>query len=497
MPRLDIPELAGEGFATFETYKQCPGLLRNQIAVPLPDNDGTSAPRRSFSTPIGVADAEAHRRALASNILPLFGGAVIALPVGENIITVASAGPSSASPEARVACGAGVVSMVSVGAGSDRQDALVVVSTAAGSLAVLAVSSCGNARLLCTTAALPLSSNQAADKSGGDVAGAVFVSAAAEIADGRFLLILVHRAVKDARPGLPSRIEVSALRLHFPPVGQTEVPTLPVELLGTLRGPQPPTGACWFGHGEALLAAEAGFEVVGAESVDAMDCSIADGAALTSLRVPLDGSSAPVEVECWALARGDLLAAWQTDAGVGAIVAQRRLALVLSDGSHGVRVLHAAVPERCADVAKASDLGSALSKPELVAIGDIPGLGACASARSQLQSLLVSPGCTFSALMESCGQNAVAVFRSPSVGAARSGTASPDLCCGGAGVEVWAMGFTDDALWIRTPQHLVRCDLDASVRVEGAAPPLAPRIELPMGVDPKALLHMLDMRGED
>jgi len=232
-----------------------------------------------------------------------------------------------------------------------------------------------------------------------------------------------------------------------------------------------------------------------------------DGAAVLMMLRFASGVDAGVEAVPWVLPRGELLAAWpeEGEPGKGGVYPPR-LALALTESGSGSSVLFLRL---AAPLSLAGDVDTtSATAPTVEAVDVVPGLAACAAARSQLRLLLASPKRTFTALIEARGQNAVGIFRNPT-GVARAPTAAPDLdgLLVGAGVgigddaavEVMGALLSETAVLVLLACGvLVRVALDASVRLEvRPRPPLAARNQMPMGVDPKSLLRMLDMQGED
>ena len=86
-----------------------------------------------------------------------------------------------------------------------------------------------------------------------------------------------------------------------------------------------------------------------------------------------------------------------------------------------------------------------------------------------------------------------AVFRCPDP--STSSSRSPTVTVSSESVN--AVKLRESSLLMRTKQAIVRCNLNMSAQVEGVKRELISREFMPLGMDPKALLRMLDMQGED
>ena len=62
---------------------------------------------------------------------------------------------------------------------------------------------------------------------------------------------------------------------------------------------------------------------------------------------------------------------------------------------------------------------------------------------------------------------------------------------------VEAVQLLPSSLLLRTREGIQRCTLNMSAKVEGVKRELISRDLMPLGMDPQALLKMLDMQGED
>ncbi|CAE8596109.1 unnamed protein product, partial [Polarella glacialis] len=338
MKRLEIPDVRAA--TLFDTYKQCPALLGpGQIEVfnlPLPKAGETAAASASSKGVVCAVDAETQRRSEAARLVPLFGGALVALPDGSDVI-VRSLSRDENAAALRLACGAHVVALVLVQApgalSAGQGESVLVASTVGGGIVVLAVASSGEARLV--------------HRFGLEVAedhfGEAFVVAAISTPDGSAIHVLAQRAVRGSTmQGSQSHMQVLAFRLNL--TGEKLL-----QPLGLLRGLQPVISARFVAADTALLVSESVFEVAtpthaqrGAKQVAAGDtpmdaCSTAGegSGSLTLLRlgVGADASSPPLPTaESWELPRGDVLAAWPED---GDSPADSGLGLAISDGSRG------------------------------------------------------------------------------------------------------------------------------------------------------------------
>merc|ERR1711874_502234 len=135
-----------------------------------------------------------------------------------------------------------------------------------------------------------------------------------------------------------------------------------------------------------------------------------------------------------------------------------------------------------------------------------PGLASCARAREDLRIVRASPAWTFFVLVEGHGRSAVTVFRNPKE-AKIAPMAGLDFCelleqaaltgrgahGAGASEEILGVAVLEVALVVTTRDCALWCQLDASVQVREVALPLAALERMPLGIDPKAVLRMLDM----
>eukprot|EP00933_Yihiella_yeosuensis_P037803 TRINITY_DN31795_c0_g1_i1.p1 TRINITY_DN31795_c0_g1~~TRINITY_DN31795_c0_g1_i1.p1 ORF type:complete len:508 (+),score=71.08 TRINITY_DN31795_c0_g1_i1:77-1525(+) len=478
---LQIPSVVhNEGFS-FETYKQCPSMILEQSNFQLPEYSSGSG-----CSPISSADAEAYARGAISSLIPLFKGQFVATALGSDVAVVSmQEGQPAAVQPTRLACGARVASLVPISgeasAISMRRQVLLLASTCEGGLILMSVSCDGRIRLL----------RRAKVNSAGGSQNAIFVSAAAEISGGAW--VLAHRAVKSSEGG-KARIEVLALRLEFPLEETCPLQQDPVEIqpLCVAEGVHSPVGAYWYGE-QALLVAQSAFHVtrvtkaLPSEDVDmepsGSEVCSSEGCGVVLTVLQLGCADVDPSTSCWVLDTGELLAAWPSEA-------DRSLLIALSGGDRfrDALILRTVLPSLAHAEPDAI--------PQLMALGLVPAMASCAAARPQLRLLSVSPNQSFVALVENKGQNAVSVFRNRT-GEVRLPTAAPSFN-GLQDAEVSAISLLDSELYIRTSHHIVRCKLDASVKVDGAAPKLmVSQDKMPLGVDPQALLRMLDMHGED
>jgi len=491
---LPLPATARKQEA-FETYKHCPEMLGKVDHFALP---GVPPANKAYST-VGsqrvpsALEAEARARAISGVVLPLFGGAVAAVAhsTGVAVVELLQGGTL-----AHVDCKVPVLALARV-AGSPAaeggaEEESVLASGSGGQLAIVAISR-----------------TQASQK----ITARVAAAARLPPRDGEHEVDDIDLYVTAALAG--ERGQVLAIAHHV--TGKRELEVIAVHLegaactrLATLRGSRLPSASCWCGTACAVLAAEGGFACVS-------PCG-EPSAASTSGLVPMltalhlgTNSSAP-RVSSWAFSDGELLAAWPVDgrgssegrpvadtescpAEQGTVSrssnnASSSLALALGVG-HDLLVMDLMLPQ------------TPDSEPVLIGSMKVPGLAACASARSGLRLVLASPMRTFFALVETHGKNAVGVFRHPAC-AARAPTVAPQLdgLMGDAqedinANEVRGAFLLENALVVLLGHKLVRYALDASVELPDAPRPLASRADLPLGVDPEALLRMLDMHGEE
>ncbi|CAK9001730.1 9 [Durusdinium trenchii] len=260
--------------------------------------------------------------------------------------------------------------------------------------------------------------------------------------------VVAYRPVREASQ---SYIELLAVQMEL-----AELELSPeAKILWTARGPHAPVAVHWASDQDVLIISSGSFQ-------------------LSSSPVPSE-TEHPVlsifhdnQVEHWPLPPGELLAAWTSTAG-----------------------LH---------VALAEPMGGALifqlvaHPPEPRNITALPGAGACAAARACGTSagarLVVAP--EFFALVE-VDQRGVSLYRNP------QGTRVAPLASL-AVLDPPVLGLAiaaQDALVLRSAQSIIHCTIDLAVKVEVVKRPLISREQMPLGMDPEALLKMLDARGED
>jgi len=281
------------------------------------------------------------------------------------------------------------------------------------------------------------------------------------------------------------------------------------ERLATLSGPSVPKGACWCGPSHALLLADVGFACLSETSCPEQETPEVDenSAVLTALW--LEAGSPKPRVTRWTLPCRVWAASTETlegnagDANTAAVGhgmeddvdSNGRLLVVASDGGSEAAVFHIVLPP------------TPSSTPVLLDATWVPGLAACASARPQLRLVLLSPARSFFALIEACGASSATVFRNPE-GSLRAPTSfvqldgidgnhtSTEANCEGI-AEIHGALLQENLLVVFTGQSIVLTSLDMSVRVTELARPLAACGGFPMGLDPHAVLQMLDRQGEE
>merc|ERR1712137_902513 len=132
----------------------------------------------------------------------------------------------------------------------------------------------------------------------------------------------------------------------------------------------------------------------------------------------------------------------------------------------------------------------------------VPALGAVASARRQLRTVLASHGRTFFALVEARGAAGAAVFRNPE-GSARAATVAPQLLAtdfpeSDHDDEILGAVLLEDKIGILRRGGVMLCSLNPAVRpAEAPKRTLPDNAAMPLGLDPAQLLRMLDMHPED
>ncbi|CAJ1408158.1 unnamed protein product [Effrenium voratum] len=225
-----------------------------------------------------------------------------------------------------------------------------------------------------------------------------------------------------------------------------------VQILWRSSGAHPPQGAVWAPSCCIMLAC--GFPDDGLEEPT-----------LSVLRVP------SLELESRKLPRGDLLAC----APHGGV-----LHVALSSGTAGGALLfhlHRRSPW--------------LGEPSL-----LPAAGACRDVRGNVL-MAVAPDRSCFALVER-DMLGVSLFGSPQ-GRQRAPMATvstKDLAKSEPVQALLSAGPAGQVL-LRTRTCLVRCRLNSDAQVEGVKRELISREDMPLGMDPKALLKMLDTMGED
>lgn len=498
---LPLPRLPRET-AQFETYKHCSELLGNSDVFELPPLTRTNGVAGNSSQTLPSALVmEARALAISGAIVPLFQGAAAVVAHGSGVVVVELA---RGGAMVCVECGLPVLSMVrTVGlapSGTPDQEELVVASCTDGQLVVVAVSlsrssSCLAARLKCS-GKLPLREGRVD----------------ADVTEGKDLYVTAAHAREDG--------EVFVLAHHVTAKREVEVAVVQLGAggcvrLATLCGRRIPRGSCWYGADRALLIADSGFSCSSSmpeeKDEESFERSEQDSEESVLTAMWFQPGSPKPEVACWILS-GELLGAWVESGGSstsseghattdGTVCedtaigqgnsANSKLAVVLSDGCHGAFLFHLML-------ASASHAAPSFHNSSWV-----PGIAACASARAGLRLVLASPSRKFLALVEALGNSAVTIFGNPA-GSSRAPTAALQLAqvLYAAGSmqdpsEVRGAFLLESAIVVLLRSGLVRTMLDASVRlVDVVAAPLSLE-RMPMGINRKALLQMLDRYGED
>eukprot|EP00929_Paragymnodinium_shiwhaense_P096766 TRINITY_DN58451_c0_g1_i1.p1 TRINITY_DN58451_c0_g1~~TRINITY_DN58451_c0_g1_i1.p1 ORF type:complete len:557 (-),score=117.84 TRINITY_DN58451_c0_g1_i1:100-1770(-) len=498
--------------ALFETYKNCPQLAGALQYVQLPTKEekleDSALQKAGIDLQVGGLDprtaleSELLESAGSNRLLSLFRGTVSVAGIGEGIVCSRVPEPAAEAPVAGssgcyLPCGACVISLVRTGAGwssRDGGDELIVATLSGGHIVVVAVTAAAEAKVEQVVPAheLPWPSRGAGPLSRDAVAIVARRSAS------RVWVLLQRVWAK-------GKVEVLAVSVARHTADSSC--DSPHKRVAALDGERPVRGACWCAVEEPsgsqlLLVAEAGFEVSACCDLAAAErAPLADSlgaAVVTSLCIPADADAAGSvpKATCWSLPAEGLLAAWpeaiRADDSVDE-ASQWRLAVLLPEAqSGGALLLGLSLP---AD----ADAGAAV--PAATLRLRVPGLASLATARQQLRLVLASPARNFFALVEAMGQSAAVIFRRPS--GSRAPTTAPPLMDdrlfdAEGNVEVLGAVLTDDFIDILTPRWLVRCPLDKSVALPGEKKRALPsRDEMPMGIDPAALLRMLDLQGED
>lgn len=464
MKELSLPHVSHDDAKHFETYKQCPDLLLSQRTIPLTESANLS----QCSKPSSAVEAECFSRGLGSSMQLLFDDSLVALPRGSKL-AICSLDDDTEDSVETVDVGDHLTSLVKVVGKScydDKTDAtLLIAGTQTSALVVFSVAKDSKTRIICrATVSIENSSF-------------IFVSSASSIPGG--LLILAYRTVKaSAGSNSKSHVEVIAIRLRLETGESRPEKSELVKPLCLCVGFQPPLAAHWFGA-DALVVARSSYTI--GSVVDHDHSWMEDGTVITKLRLP--GPLVGAHCDSWRLSGGELLAAWTKPEVAGE--ANIRLAVSTADKTRGAILFDINLPSQA-------------NVPQFCNALFLPALGTCAAARQHLHITLVSPNRGFIALIESMGRHAVSIFKNP-VDAARAPTAAVDLSTvsGIREAEVLAAVLTDKAVVINLQDCVVICYLNPSAKVPDIPKQLVSSDRMPLGIDPKALLRMLDLHGDD
>lgn len=470
--QLSLPRPDKERAAAFETYKQCPSLLCETECFALPKElRADAAGRRALENPRG-------------QLVVLFDDTVAVVAAGEDGIAVCAL--RSQGECTMVDCESPVISLcVASKRGVDCRavegnDALIVATTERGTVAVVEVTKAArsghlSARLVCAASLF----SAEVSKMDSQFVDVWILAAHAQASTGAFPLqaLVWRRLGKD-------EVEISCVQVSL---ASAPDPAGVCSQLITLKGTKPPLGACLSSVGQGGLIVGEGAQLCGSDENPADD---GGGGKVTVFWLGT-GESSP-RTACWTLPRGDLLAAWaevDDSAGAGAC----GLAVLSADG-------HDAVAWRLS--LPASSSASTVPMPVSVSCERIPALASCAAARAQLRLILASPSRAVLALVEAEGQHAVNVFRNPD-GSPRAPTAVVHLdglqeLAGSDHLEVLGVVLSEKAITVLMKHGLAFCEIDQAAELASQSPrTMLTSREMPMGIDPQALLRMLDMRGDD
>ncbi|CAE7245265.1 unnamed protein product [Symbiodinium sp. CCMP2592] len=438
MQRLQLDELPGaEGF---DTYKNYPAFLLDMQAFSL--EAGTDAEDEAIDfqdeAVLSAAAAESEAKAGVSNLVTLHADSLAVTFEGSTLLLLPLRGDGKEGLQTFL-LPARIVSLGHARSSktSIQQDEVILVSLIGGWLHAIQVSRDGQCRTWCRTQ-LDTKRN--------------FLSAA--LIQDSSVTALVYRAGHGEATDMPGYIELMALQLdeHAPEEAKP---------LWVAHGPHPPHAAHWETAHTGFLVASGGFELAGAGDGPTLQT---EDAVCTVFRME---PAAQAEMRSWLLPRGDVLSCTEHVSG---------LEVALAHNSQGALLFRMVLESE----------GPALLNAAL-----IPGAAACAAAREPLQTFAVSPDRGFFVLVD--GSGGASVFRcpDPSTSSSRSPTVTVSL------ESVRATKLLESSLLMRTKQGIVRCKLNMSAKVEGAKRELVSRELMPLGMDPKALLRMLDMQGED
>jgi len=501
-PLAGVLNLPKANAPTFDTYKHCAALLGEPEMLAVPpltaasgDNAAGRADFTSDTTCLWALAAEARALAMSSVVVSIVGGRAVAVPhgIGVAFVELKSGGVNV------VECGSQMLSLAHAGGRQGDvsetpescSEELIVAAGSDGTLALVAVHTSSAAlvtRLIFSGKLTPRAGQGVAETTG---VPELYVTAAQTRADGG-VVAMVH--------SVTGRREVEIAVIVLDQSG--------CERLATLSGPSVPKGACWCGPSHAMLLADVGFVCQPETSCPEQKNPDVDTNSAVLTAMWLEADSQKPQVTHWMLpckvwaASTEIRVASSDDAKAAAVGqglevqvdSSGALLVVASNGGSEAAVFRVVLPP------------APSSNPMLLDCTWVPGLAACASARPHLRLILVSPARSFFALIEACGTSAATVFRNPE-GSSRAPTSIVQLDeidgnhnsktkCEGT-CEVHGVLLQEHLLVVFTGRSVVLTSLDISARVAEVNKPLAAQGSFPMGLDPRAVLQMLDRQGED
>eukprot|EP00434_Breviolum_minutum_P011393 symbB.v1.2.010052.t3/scaffold636.1/size252712/7 len=446
-PRLELGNVAVDDF---ETYKHHPALLQSTSVLPL----DVDAEVETFEV-MSALEAEAEARSDAGKLLLLFDDTLAVTYHGSQVMTRWLNDCTNGSGDGGCLCfRCPVVSMVL--ASSDATVSHVILSLAA----TTAASHCAVIVLRIASNGLPQVIHET-----WMTGKRLFLCAAGEGSDGKVVNVLAYRIVRSTNSlasHASSHVEVVAAQMDL---GELSL-SPEAKILWTAHGPHPPQAAHW-GNEEILpeyprppsqgaqhsqelcLVSRGGFELDGSEASNSL---------LLETEDPVLTVWKQNSLECWPLPRGELLSSWASKDGIHVVLAD---------------------PTSAANLAVLRP-----STTPLCVVASLPGAAACATAR-RLRDFVVAPNHAFFALLDMDQQN-VSIFRTP-----QGDLVSPMATLPPDHGAVHAMVATAGAVVVRTRTSIVKCTLNLSSRKRRLISPE----QMPLGMDPKALLKMLDARG--
>ncbi|CAE7945120.1 unnamed protein product [Symbiodinium sp. KB8] len=437
MQRLQLDELPGvEGF---DTYKNYPAFLLDMQAFSLETGIDAKDEAIDFQDEavLSAAAAESEAKA-ASNLVTLHADSLAVTFEGSMLLLLPLRGNGKGVqtfllPACIVSMGHARSSDTSI----FQEVEVILVSLIGGWLHAIQVSRDGHCRTWCRT--------QLGDTN------RPFLSAA--FMEDSSIMALVYRTARGDATNTLGYVELLALQLneHAPEEAKP---------LWVAHGPHPPHAARWESAYTGFLVASGGFELSAGDGPTLQT----EDAVCTVFRME---PAAQAEMRSWLLPRGDVLSCAEHVSG---------LEVALAHNSQGALLFRMVLESE---------------SPAILDAAVIPGAAACAAAREQLQIFAVSPGRGFFMLVD--GSGGAAVFRCPDP--STSSSRSPTVTVSSESVN--AVKLLESSLLMRTRQAIVRCKLNMSAKVEGVKRELISREVMPLGMDPKALLRMLDMQGED